>query len=217
MFELLTNSFATLFVVIDPIGLLPMFLAVTAGADAAARRKVAFTSVGLGAIILLSFAIFGDNLLGVLGVSMPAFRIAGGIMLFLIALEMLFEKRTERREKNAQDAADDSMDDQKSSEIQDAAIFPLAIPMIAGPGAIASLILLMSHHGDDVTKQVAIVGVLGVVLLITLLVFLLANPLENIIGKRVTKVFTRLLGIILGAIAVQFVISGISQLSFVQG
>lgn len=215
MTEVLINSFATLFVVIDPIGLLPIFLGVTAGASAATRRRIAFVSVGVAAVILTLFAVFGDNLLSALGVSMPAFRIAGGIMLFLIALEMLFEKRTERRSKNAQEAADNVAD--PDSDQEDVAIFPLAVPMIAGPGAIASLILLMGNNDGDLPRQLAIAGVTGVVLLITLLVFLAADPLEKLIGKRITKVVTRLLGIILGAIAVQFVLSGIAGVPFVKG
>ena len=215
MTETLINSFATLFVVIDPIGLLPIFLGVTAGASAATRRRVAFVSVGVAAIILALFAVFGDNLLSALGVSMPAFRIAGGIMLFLIALEMLFEKRTERRNKNAKEAADDVAD--PDSDQEDAAIFPLAVPMIAGPGAIASLILLMSSNDGDLPRQLAVAGVAGVVLILTLLVFLAADPLEKLIGKRVTKVVTRLLGIILGAIAVQFVLSGLAGVPFLKG
>lgn len=215
MSETLLNAFATLFVVIDPPGLLPVFLGLTAGASAGERRKIAFLSIGVGAIVLIAFAFLGDSLLGALGISMPAFRIAGGIFLFLIALEMLFEKRTERRSKSATEVAHEGAP--ASDGHDDVAIFPLAVPLIAGPGAIATIILLVGGSERALADQFAVVGIMVFVLAITLAMFLVADPLERIVGERVTKIITRLLGIILGALAVQFVISGIAGIPFVLG
>ena len=141
MIELLTSALMTFFVIIDPPGCAPIFASLTQGAPAPHRRTMAIRSVLIAAAILVFFGLFGEDLLRALGVSLAAFRIAGGIMLFLIALEMVFEKRTERREHRAQEV-------NASPEIEDISVFPMAIPMIAGPGSIASIMLLMAQsHG----------------------------------------------------------------------
>ncbi|MHA1525292.1 MAG: MarC family protein [Alphaproteobacteria bacterium] len=218
--EYIIHAFATMFVVVDPIGLLPIFLGITAGSTGAQRRKIAFVAVAVAFAVLLIFAVFGHSVLGVLGVGMPAFRIAGGIMLFLIAVEMLFEKRTERRNRSATQANPETGDNppaDQSGDGLDVAVFPIAIPLIAGPGAIASLILLMSQHKGEPLAQGAVVGVMIAVLAIALVTFLLAHRLERFVGARFTLVLTRVLGIILGAIAVQFVLSGLEQALIVPG
>lgn len=210
--DVVIPAFATLFVVIDPIGLLPIFLAVTAGASASQRRTIAWRSVATALGILFVFALFGKAALGVLGIGLPAFRIAGGLMLFLIALEMLFERRGERRSRNAAAA---SAELHEAHLDEDLAYFPLGTPLIAGPGAIAAMILLNSQHHDDLLAQAAVTGVMVLVLAITLVLFLLGTRLERLTGRTLTKIITRLLGVILGALAVQFVLSGLGAAGIV--
>ncbi len=203
-------AFATFFVIIDPIGLMPMFLALTQGFDGRARRRNALYAVGFGATILVVFALAGSAVLDFLGISLPAFRIAGGLLLFLTALEMLFEKRSERREKNVREASAD----QTHSPHDDIWVFPLGLPLIAGPGAIASVILLMGAQQGNPAGQAAVVGVMLGVLLITLAMFLLADRVKRFIGPTAIRAMTRLLGMILAALAVQFVITGIKGAGF---
>ena len=200
-------TFATLFVIIDPLGLMPIFLGLTAGMSQSQRRAVAVRSCTTAIVVLAVFALFGDKLLGFLGISMPAFRIAGGLMLFLIAVEMLFEKRTERRNKNTEEAHHEGAG---TVTADDVAVFPLAIPLLAGPGSIASIILLTSSHEGNYLAQGAVVAVMLGVVAISFVLFLLAGRLEKLTGPTFTKVITRLFGIILGALAVQFVLSGLA-------
>ncbi|HEU4970100.1 MarC family protein [Sphingomonas sp.] len=201
MLDLFIAAFATLFVVIDPPGCAPIFASLTAGATPQHRRAMAIRSSIVAGLILLAFAIFGEAFLRALGISLDAFRIAGGIMLFLIALEMVFEKRQERRETRAEDVKAQPAHD-------DISIFPMGIPMIAGPGSIASAMLLMSR-GHGLAEDLAVLAALVLVLLLTLLALLLAGPLMRLLGYRLEAMITRVLGVILAALAVQFVIDGI--------
>lgn len=197
-------AFVTLFVVIDPIGLTPIFVALTAGMSPRQRRIIAIRAVLVSFGILLLFGIAGEAVLNFLGISMPAFRMAGGILLFLTALDMLFERRTQRRQDQADTAqADDPGDDPS--------VFPLAIPLIGGPGAIASMILL-TGEGSGALHIAAVHGVMGLVLFIVLALFLLAAPLERLLGPTGITVVTRLLGMLLAALSVQFVIDGLRDL-----
>jgi multiple antibiotic resistance protein len=201
MIELFLSAFATLFVVIDPPGCAPIFAGLTSGSDAAHRRASAIRAVFVAAIILIVFALFGRMLLNGLGISLYSFRIAGGIMLFLIALDMVFEKRTERREDRAEKA--------KGGEPPpDIAVFPMAMPMIAGPGSIASVMLLMSH-ANDYRERLVVFAALAVILVLTLVALLAAGPLMRIVGAKIEAVISRLLGVLLAALATQFVIDGI--------
>ncbi len=200
MIELFISAFVTFFVVIDPPGCAPIFASLTSGAPPSHRRSMAIRSVIVAASLLFAFAIFGEAFLGALGVSLDAFRIAGGIMLFMIALEMVFEKRTERRENRAQDV--------KDSEHEDISIFPMAIPMIAGPGSIASAMLLTSRS-NGLPESLTVLGALAAVLLLTMLCLLVAGPLMKMLGYRLEAMITRVLGVILAALAAQFVIDGI--------
>ena len=202
MIELLTSALVTFFVIIDPPGCAPIFASLTQGATPAQRRMMAIRSVLIASGILLFFGLFGEDLLGALGVSLDAFRIAGGIMLFLIALEMVFEKRTERRENRAQEI-------NATPEIEDISVFPMAIPMIAGPGSIASLMLLMSRS-DGLDESLIVLGALAAILLLTMVTLLLAGPLMRLLGHKVEAMITRILGVILAALAAQFVIDGIA-------
>ncbi len=199
--ELFVSSLITFFVVIDPPGCAPIYAGLTAGASPAHARAMALRAVGVAAVILVVFALFGHDILDALGISLDSFRIAGGIMLFLIALEMVFEKRTQRREDRAQKIID-------TPEVEDVSIFPMAMPMIAGPGSIASVMLLMSQ-GHGVSHTLVILAAMALILLLTLAALLLAGPLMRILGQKIEAVITRLLGVLLAALAAQFVIDGL--------
>jgi multiple antibiotic resistance protein len=200
--ELFISAFVTFLVVIDPPGCAPIFASVTKGADARHRRVMAFRSVAIATGILLFFALLGEDLLRHLGISLSAFRIAGGILLFLIAIDMVFEKRTERRENRAEEVS--------AREPEDISVFPMAIPMIAGPGSIASIMLLMARS-DGLEESLIVLGALGATLILTLVCLLLAGPLMRLLGHRMEAMITRLLGVILAALAAQFVIDGIGR------
>ncbi len=201
MIELFVSSLITFFVVIDPPGCAPIYAGLTTGASDVQRRAMAIRAVGIATAILVVFALFGQALLKALGISLDSFRIAGGIMLFLIALEMVFEKRTQRREDRAQKIIE-------THEVEDVSTFPMAMPMIAGPGSIASVMLLMSQVGDW-TARAVVLGALASILLLTLIALLAAGPLMKLLGARIEAVITRLLGVLLAALAAQFVIDGL--------
>jgi multiple antibiotic resistance protein len=202
MIELFVSAFITFFVVIDPPGCAPIFAGLTTGASAVHRRAMAVRAVLVAAAILFGFALFGEALLRALGISLNAFRIAGGIMLFLIALEMVFERRTERREDRAEKVKADE-------EITDISIFPMAMPMIAGPGSIASVMLLMSQT-QGLGHSVVVLAAMIAILLLTLVALLAAGPLMRLVGAKIEAVVSRLLGVLLAALAAQFVIDGIT-------
>ena len=202
MIELYISSLITFFVVIDPPGCAPIYAGLSASASAVQKRAMAIRAVGVSAAILFVFALFGEALLKGLGISLASFRIAGGIMLFLIALEMVFEKRTERREDRAAKVASDP-------EAEDVSIFPMAMPMIAGPGSIASVMLLMSRN-SGLERSLVVLGAMVTILLLTLAALLAAGPIMRILGAKIEAVITRLLGVLLAALAVQFVLDGVS-------
>ena len=193
----LITAFATLFVVIDPPGLVPLFIALTRGMSVSRRRALATRACILAIGILAAFAFAGEALLGFIGITMPAFRIAGGILLFLTALDMLFERRTQRREG------------QQAEPDHDPSVFPLATPLIAGSGAIATMILLVGQAGGGMAGTLVVIGVMLVVMITTFAFLLAAPPLERMLGRTGTIVITRLLGMLLAALSVQFVIDGI--------
>lgn len=192
----LITAFATLFVVIDPPGLVPLFIALTQGMTPEHRRRLALRACLIAAGLLLLFGLAGESILSFVGITMPAFRIAGGILLFLTALDMLFERRTQRREG------------QKTEPDHDPSVFPLAIPLIAGPGAIATMILLVGE-APGWSGTFAVLGLMALVLATTFLFLLASPPLERLLGRTGTIVITRLLGMLLAALSVQFVIDGV--------
>ena len=198
---LFVSSLVTFFVVIDPPGCAPIYAGLTSGASPQHTRAMAVRAVVVAAIILYVFALFGQDILSALGISLDSFRIAGGIMLFLIALEMVFEKRTQRREDRAQKIID-------TPEVEDVSIFPMAMPMIAGPGSIASVMLLMSR-GHGIERTLVILAAMTTILLLTLVALLAAGPLMRFMGQKIEAVITRLLGVLLAALAAQFVIDGL--------
>jgi len=197
----LITAFATLFVIVDPIGLMPLFLAMTQGMSQRQRRSIGLRACIVAAVLLTVFAAFGEAVLGFVGITMPAFRIAGGILLFLTALDMLFERRSKRREDQAGDQAE-------AIDHPDPSVFPLAIPLIAGPGAIASMILLTGER-PGFAGLATVVGVMLAVLGVVFTLFLMAGLLERLLGKTGIVVVTRLLGMLLAALSVQFVLDGL--------
>ena len=198
-FEFLLTSFVALFIIIDPIGLTPVFIAITQGMDDSLRRKVALRSVLVSAFVISLFIVGGETVLGFIGISMPAFRIAGGILLFLTALDMLFQRRSKRREKQTEQEL-----------IDDPSVFPLAIPLIIGPGAIATVILIAGAKPGLV--GIASTGFITALVLLTVFVFFsAASRIEKLLGKTGIDVLTRLLGMLLAALSVQFVIEGLVE------
>ena len=204
MLDAAVNAFVTLLVVVDPIGLAPLFIALTQGMAREERLRVGIRAVAIAAGVLSLFALFGEALLGAIGISMPAFRVAGGILLFLTALDMLFERRTARRER-----------DSAAEPQEDPSVFPLATPLLAGPGAIASVILLMGRYQGDLAGQIMVFAVLGAVLGLAMLAFLLAGPLERLLRRVGVLVVTRLLGMLLAALSVQFVLDGLADFGLI--
>ena len=191
---------------IDPPGVAPIFAALTDGAPAAHRRKMAIRSVVISTFILLAFAFGGSWLLNAMHISLDAFRAAGGVLLFLMALEMIFEKRTERREGRAEEIIDEH--NNHPDQWDDISVFPMAIPMLAGPGAIATMMLFMAD-APNLLAQGVILGATGIILLICLITFLLIVPVMKPIGESMAAMITRILGVILAALAAQFIFDGI--------
>ncbi|BAV64869.1 MarC family protein [Sphingobium cloacae] len=203
MSELFLSAFVTLFVVIDPPGCAPIYASLTTGASVAQRRSMAIRAVVIATAILFVFALWGKQLLHILGIELDSFRIAGGIMLFMIAMDMVFEKRTERRENRAQKIAD-------TPEVEDVSVFPMAMPMIAGPGSIATVMLMMSR-ADGLTERLVVLGAVGLTLALMLGSLLAAGPIMALLGQKIEAVITRLLGVLLAALAAQFVIDGLKS------
>jgi multiple antibiotic resistance protein len=203
MIELFTTAFITLAVIIDPPGCAPIFASLTSGTDAVHRRKMAVRSVFVAWGILMFFALLGEPLLRTLGISLSAFRLAGGIMLFMIALDMVFERRTERREVRAKEI-------EGTPDAEDISVFPMAIPMIAGPGSIAS-VMLLTARADTIAEDLTVLAAMTVVILLTLVALLAAGPLMRLIGARLEAMITRILGVILAALAAQFVLDGLER------
>jgi multiple antibiotic resistance protein len=203
MLDLLIPAFVTLFVIIDPIGLSPLFIALTHGMTAEERARVGRRALVLSFVLLAAFGLFGESLLTAIGISLPAFRISGGLLLFLTALDMLFERRSDRREKKANEAP------------ADPSVFPLAMPLIAGPGALTTMILLTSRNSGDVPALVGINLVMVAVLALVYLAFHLSGLLARALGQTGIVVLTRLFGILLAALSVQFVLDGLREYGFV--
>jgi multiple antibiotic resistance protein len=202
-------AFVTLFVVIDPPGCAPIFASLTQGASARHRRDMALRATMVAAVILLVFAFLGKPLLSALGISLDAFRVAGGIMLFMIAIDMVFEKRTERRETRAEKVTKDAEAQHHDIAHEDISVFPMAMPMIAGPGSIATMMLLMSKNVNVPFGHAAVLSALAANILLNLVALLAAGPLLKLIGKTLTTVITRLLGVLLAALAAQFIFDGV--------
>ena len=203
MIELFGSALVTFLVIIDPPGCAPIFVGLTRGASPAQRRSMAIRSSLIAWAILMFFALLGRPMLHWLGISLASFRIAGGIMLFMIALDMVFERRTQRRQERAHAI-------ERTPEVEDVSVFPMAMPMIAGPGSIASAMLWVSRAETPLHIAVVIAAITAV-MIVTLITLLAAGPLMRLIGERVETVITRILGVILAALAAQFVVDGLKQ------
>jgi multiple antibiotic resistance protein len=198
--EALLTTFVTLFVIMDPIGTTPIYVALTAGMERAARRRIAVRAIVIAACLLAAFGLAGETMLSLIGISLPAFRISGGLLLFLIAVEMLFEKRTERREKRANET------------LPDPSVFPLAMPLLAGPGALATMVLLASQNQGDWVATAEVLGVMLAVLAVVYVLFSLGGLIERALGNTGILLVSRLLGILLAALSVQFVLNGLADI-----
>ncbi len=203
MIELFGSALVTFLVIIDPPGCAPIFAGLTRGTSQAHRRAQALRSSIVAWAILMFFALLGRPLLKGLGISLASFRIAGGIMLFFIAMDMVFERRTQRREERA-------LSIEGTAQAEDISVFPMAMPMIAGPGSIASAMLWVSRAETPVHVAV-VLGAITVVIVLTFITLLASAPLMRLIGDKVEAAITRLLGVILAALAAQFVIDGLKQ------
>lgn len=202
MEQVTTHALVTFLVVMDPFGLAPIFAAMTANHSPQHRRQMLFTGVAVATVVLLLFAFVGNIFLQALGISLPAFRIAGGILLFLIAIDMVFARKTGLSSTTRNE-------NEEAYASEDISVFPLAIPLIAGPGAIASVMLMMSHAQGNPVQQAWILGVLLVILLLTLVLLLVSQHILKILGLTGVNVIGRVMGVILAALAVQFIIDGV--------
>ncbi|WP_244597658.1 MarC family protein [Roseitalea porphyridii] len=203
--DMIINATVTLLVTIDPVGLAPLFLAVTGGMDRAQRRETGTRAIVIGFAVMVLFAVLGTAILALFGVTLAAFRVAGGLLLFWIAFEMIFEKRQERHENTANRAI-------SADHVRSVAVFPLAIPLIAGPGAISALVLLSGDFAGPL-ERAALIGIVAAILALTWVIFILAERVDRLLGETGRSVLTRLLGVILSALAVQFVADGVRTLA----
>ncbi len=205
--DLLLNAFVTLIVVVDPISLAPIFGALTQKETEAERRRIAFRGVSIAAVILVIFTFIGNPLLSVLGISLSAFRVAGGVLLFLLAIDMVLVRDSGLRSTTVREQAE-------AAQRQDISVFPLAIPLIGGPGAITTM-LLLNGRSPDIWVTFSLLGVLIAVLLLALLSLLMAGRLMKLIGVTGSGVVSRVLGVLLAALAVQFIVDGL-RMSLIQ-
>src|SRR3954470_10119866 len=202
--DFLISALVTLLVVVDPIGLIPAFLGITAGLPHAARRSAAMRACLIAFAILTGAALGGDWLLRTLSISLPAFRIAGGLLLFSIASEMVFGVRITRQSETAGKAVEE--------HVRDIAAFPLAIPLMAGPGAITATVLLSGRADGSMLRLGALIAIIAIVMAMCLVVFWFATQVERLVGRTGNTVLSRLLGVLLAAMAVQFVVDGVRAL-----
>ena len=201
MIDELIKFFVLLFVVVEPITLAPVFASLTQGADAAYRRRMSFKAILISLIVLVVCALAGGRFIQLMGISIDAFRIAGGAMLFLIALEMVFA-----RESGTKTTQEEKAEVQQRADIS---VFPLAFPFIAGPGALATVLLTFSTTGDNWQLTLGLLGVIALVLVITLVVLLLTPFINRVMGVTGAHVVSRLTGVVLAALAVQFILNGL--------
>ena len=201
MFEQLARFFVVFLVVVEPISLLPLFVGLTEGIEEVQRRQMALRAVIISAVILTVFAIVGGPFLEIMSINIESFRIFGGLLLFLIALEMVFARSPGTRTS--------SKEQQESEEREDISVFPLAFPFIAGPGALATILLAFGSATGNPELFVGLLIIVFVVLAITLGVLYLAAPAMRVLGVTGTNVISRMFGVLLGALAVQYVIDGL--------
>jgi multiple antibiotic resistance protein len=200
--DIFVSALVIFFVVVDPAGLIPLYIGLVRGFDRRAKRLIALRSTSVSAAVIVFFAYFGQLVLDHLSIGIPAFRVSGGALLFWIAFEMLFGRRSDRKEKAADEA-------RTIQEAHDVAVFPLAIPLIAGPGAITSTLLLMARYGSTVTGQVAVLAAACAIIGGTAILFLFADMLSRLLGRTLIQTVSRVLGIVLAALAAQTMLDGL--------
>lgn len=210
MLETAIIAFTTFFATVGPLDVVAVFTAITAEMQPAMRRRMAFRGALLAAFILVIFAFTGESLLNVLGISLPALRVAGGILLLLIGIELVFA-----RPSGSTTATDEEV--REAATKQDISVFPLATPLIAGPGSMGAAILLMANTQGDLALQAATIGGMLAVILLTLIGLLLASQIQKLFGVTGMHVISRVFGILLSALAVQFIFDGISQSGLLAG
>jgi multiple antibiotic resistance protein len=199
----IATAFATAFTIIDPIGMIPMTLGATARMSPDRRNQIVDQAVLVAAGVILFMGVVGRIILDYLGITLPAFTIAGGILLFLIAIDMLFARPTGAKRTEAEE--------REAAQGENPAVFPLAVPMIAGPGTIATVLLLVNLSHGDRWNLIVVIAAYAVALIVTWLCMRGSSLLLRVIGKTGIHVISRLLGIILAALAVQFVLNGLNQ------
>lgn len=204
IFETAIIALATFFATIGPLDVAAVFAALSSNFDSHLRKLMAVRGVVIATIILLVFAFFGEFFLSHMGISLPAFRTAGGILLLLIGIEMVFAR-------SSGGASTIHEEEVEAATRQDIAVFPLATPLIAGPGAIGAAILLMANTDGEILLQATVVASLLVILLFTLAALLIASQIQHFLGVTGQNVISRILGVLLSALAVQFIFDGIKQ------
>jgi multiple antibiotic resistance protein len=207
MIELLSSAIFVFFVVMDPVGVLPVFIGLTQGFTSAQRRYIAIKGCIVAGIVLGLFAYFGNWFLSALGISLSAFRIAGGALLFLIAVEMLFERRTARKSAVAGEAVNRTQE-----EAQDIAVFPLAIPLLAGPGALTSMLLLMGR-APGMGGQALVLLACAINMALVLILLISGEAIARKLGRTLMNTISRVLGLMLAALAIQFIVDGIMEIA----
>jgi len=200
--DIFFSALVIFFVVVDPAGLIPIYIGLVRGFDRRAKRLIALRSTGVSTAVIVFFAYFGQYVLDHLSIGIPAFRVSGGALLFWIAFEMLFDRRNDRKEKVADEA-------RTIQEAHDVAVFPLAIPLIAGPGAITSTLLLMARYGTSLIGQVEVLAAACAIIGGTAVLFLFADMLSRLLGRTLIQTVSRVLGIVLAALAAQTMLDGL--------
>ena len=199
MLEIFIQSFTLYFIVVDPLGSTSIFFVITQNLNAKEKIKTAISATIIAAIILLFFALLGSYILKYLNITFSAFTIAGGIILFIISLEMLFNKRQQRKEENI------------NFQSENISVFPLAIPLLAGPAAITSVIVLVSDIGNNYVNQIIGITSLILVMFLTFIIFFITSKFEKIINKKIINIFSRVIGIILAGLSIQYILDGIKN------
>ena len=199
MLEIFIQSFTLYFIVVDPFGSTPIFFVITQNLNAKEKIKTAISATIIAATILLFFALLGNYILSYLNITFPAFTIAGGIILFIISLEMLFNKRQQRKEENI------------NFQSENISVFPLATPLLAGPAAITSVIVSVSDIGNNFVNQIIGITSLILVMVLTFIIFFIASKFEKIINKKIINIFSRVIGIILAGLSIQYILDGIKN------
>lgn len=204
MLDFAVTAFVAFLVILDPPGTAAIFVAMTRTVAEHHRRAMAWRATGLAGLMLLAFAVGGEWLLDVLGITLPAFRVAGGVLLFLLAVDMVFARQSGLRSTTP-------VEEEEAAAREDITVFPLAFPLIAGPGAMTSVVLMMGRAQDEPVRQLIVLAVLTLVLLILLAALLAAGRVLRLLGMTGAHVVSRVLGVILAALAVQFMLDGVRQ------